>query len=140
MNLTNAAIFGNMATGNGGGGGIFNSGTVNVINSTIAANSTNGSGGGIDNASGTVSARNTIIAKNTATTGGPDFFNTLTLQDFNLIGSPSGAFLWHVGRANLIGRECGRDGSGARHPSPVDNSAIANANDPDANGRRHWRV
>jgi hypothetical protein len=47
-----------------GGGGIANSGTVTLINSTVATNICVGSGGGIANLAGSTTLQNTILARN----------------------------------------------------------------------------
>ena len=51
------------------GGGLFNSGTVNITNSTFANNSASGGGGGLFN-SGTVSISNSAFTNNPANEGG----------------------------------------------------------------------
>ncbi len=59
----------NTASGNGLGGGIANSGTFTVEDSTLSKNSAS-QGGGISNSNGSVTLTNTTIASNTASTGG----------------------------------------------------------------------
>jgi hypothetical protein len=88
--------------GNGGpalgGGNHVGSGTVDLINCTIAANTANasigyqpgaGQGGGVSNSGGTIHARNTLIGDNTATTF-PDFNGALASLGHNLVGNPQG--------------------------------------------------
>ncbi len=82
-------------TGIGGGGGIFNSGTLTATNDTIYANFTNSLGGGIFN-SGTLIATNDTISGNTAgnTAGsGGGIFNggTLTATDDTISGNTASA-------------------------------------------------
>ena len=60
----------NLTVADGGaawrGGGIHNSGTLEVSNSTISGNSANGAGGGIYNLDGTVTVSNSTISGNSA--------------------------------------------------------------------------
>jgi hypothetical protein len=81
-----------------GGGNHIGSGTVDLINCTIAANTANpsigyhpgtGQGGGVSNTGGTVHARNTLIGGNTATTA-LDFSGALASWGHNLIGNSEG--------------------------------------------------
>jgi hypothetical protein len=75
------------------GGGLANvGGTVLLINSTLAENISgrDGGGGGLFNSgTGTVLLQNTIIAKNSAPTG-PDCSGSVTSLGTNLIGDPTG--------------------------------------------------
>jgi len=74
MNITNCTVSGNTAGGgeiSGFGGGIFNSGTLTIVNSTVSGNATvgiSGGGGGIVN-SGTLTIVNSTVTGNTATQG-----------------------------------------------------------------------
>jgi hypothetical protein len=80
-----------------GGGNHVGSGTVDLINCTIAANTAIGSGyhgstgqgGGVSNTGGTLQARNTLIGGNTADTG-PDLSGTLASLGHNLVGNSRG--------------------------------------------------
>jgi hypothetical protein len=74
----------------GGGGGIFNNGTLTVTDSTISGNSAADDGGGIDNV-GTLTVGNTIIAGNTAPNG-PDIDGAVSTDERNnLIGENNGS-------------------------------------------------
>jgi hypothetical protein len=74
VNITNCTVSGNTAGGgeiSGFGGGIFNSGTLTIVNSTVSGNATvgiSGGGGGIVN-SGTLTIVNSTVSGNTATQG-----------------------------------------------------------------------
>jgi hypothetical protein len=72
------------------GGGIANSGSVTVTNSTFFANSTNingGLGGGILTNGSSATVTNTLLAGNTASSGhGPDAFGAFISHGGNLIG------------------------------------------------------
>lgn len=81
VSLTNSTISGNIAPDSGGGITV-ERGTLNLINSTVAFNSSNFSGG-IQNNGQTVNARNTLIARNTPI----DFSGALNSQGYNLIGN-----------------------------------------------------
>ena len=71
LTLTNVTITANSAVQ---GGGIFNSGTLTLVSSTIASNISGGSGtgGGLDAAAGTATLYNTIVAENTDNGGSAD--------------------------------------------------------------------
>jgi hypothetical protein len=94
LTLINSTIANNNVTGSGtnaDGGGILNtSGTLTVVNATIAGNSAqNGAGGLQMNSAVSSSLANTIIARNTGTA--PDCSgSTATSQGYNLIGNPTG--------------------------------------------------
>jgi Right handed beta helix region len=100
------------------GGGIYNRGTMTILNSTIANNRSSGplsfsQGGGVSNFSGTLTILNSTIANNQAPRGGgglagsgfvllntiltrntgqpgPDCLGTVISQGNNLIGDPTG--------------------------------------------------
>ena len=61
--------------GNNPGGGILNAGTLNLVNSTVAGNSTAADGGGIAN-TGTLSASSSTLTGNTAAGNGGGLSNT----------------------------------------------------------------
>jgi hypothetical protein len=91
--------------GNSQGGGLYHkSGTVTLSNVTITGN-TAGTGGGLHKELGAlISLRNTIIAGNSAADG-PDCFNTLTSQDYNLIGDTTDCNLTGPTANTLTGRD-----------------------------------
>jgi hypothetical protein len=86
------------ASGGGRGGGIYNTSTAQIINSTFSNNSTErgGDGGGIYNAFGTLSISNSTFSGNTAGGGGGSIHNfgmeataTLINTIFNAQTGPS---------------------------------------------------
>jgi MBG domain (YGX type)/Right handed beta helix region/Matrixin len=71
LNLSNFVVSGNSATAAFGGGGIANNGTITLTNGTISGNSTNGGGGGLSNIySGVATLTNITVSGNTGGTGG----------------------------------------------------------------------
>ena len=86
VTVTNSTIYSNTATGvTKNGGGIYNAGTLTVINSTVAGNSTTANGGGIYT-QGTLHLKNTILANSPS---GGDCYNltgdTIATNTTNLI-------------------------------------------------------
>ncbi len=78
LNLKNCSIKTNTAAS---GGGIYNTGSLSVTGGTINNNTaTDGSGGGISNDYGTLNINRTAINNNTATYGGGGIYNTGTLN------------------------------------------------------------
>jgi hypothetical protein len=104
--LTNCTFSDNTATGNAGGGGIWNAqnGVLTLTNCTVANNAApNGSGGGIaNNAGGTLTLINTIVAQNSAGSG-PDIGGTINTADHDLIGDSTGATIITDQGGNLVG-------------------------------------
>ncbi len=84
LNLINSTISGNSAGNSGGGIFVASPGTVNVTNTTIAANI----GSGIENNSGIVNVRNTIVFNGAA---GGDVNGAFNSQGHNLIGNKGGS-------------------------------------------------
>ncbi len=75
LTVIDSTISTNTTTGNSGGGGILNANaaSLTLINDTITKNSSSTDGGGVRNDSAVAPViRNTIIADNTAATTGPD--------------------------------------------------------------------
>jgi CSLREA domain-containing protein len=106
LQVVNSTISGNASVGSGNGGGINNQGgdTTTLINATVNNNSTDGNGGGIRNAgAGTVNSLNTIIANNSAGVSGPDFWGTLNSQGYNLIENTSGFTIMGTTTGNILG-------------------------------------
>lgn len=92
--VTNSTIAQNDSDGGVGGGGIFVQGTATISNSTIldnGANADNGSGAGIYNSGGLVNVKSTIIARNVANFSGHDVFGNFASAGFNLIGKTDGS-------------------------------------------------
>ncbi len=101
--IARSTISNNGVTGAAVGGGIYNAGTLEIVNSTISGNSSESDGGGLYNA-GTARLFNVTIAANTADSdanaagsgGGISQAGTLTLRntliaDNGLGASPAGA-------------------------------------------------
>ncbi len=84
--LTNSTLAGNVAAQ---GGGIFNAGTLTTVNVTIAYNTvgSGGTGGGLDQSSGTALLANTIIAGNTGGATGDIAGTVSSSSSYNLIGT-----------------------------------------------------
>lgn len=108
LNLNSSTISGNRSGGSGlsggnfdggMGGGIFNgyaAAAINLVDTTVAFNSTGNSsgtaysiGGGIGNAGGSVIMRNTILASNEADYS-PECANTIISDGYNLVKDNSG--------------------------------------------------
>ena len=98
MTISDSTLSGNSSTTSldgtsaGSGGGIYNSGTLTVRNSTLSGNSAIGyhsGAGGISN-SGTLTVSNTIIAGNLAGSA-PDLSGNLGSEGHNLIGNTQGS-------------------------------------------------
>jgi hypothetical protein len=84
LTVTNSTISGNSADGNfSDGGGIFNTGTLTVTNSTISANSADDGGGIFNGYYGTLTVTHSTISANTADGygGGIDNSGTLTVTN-----------------------------------------------------------
>jgi predicted outer membrane repeat protein len=82
-------VFGNSASGFGGGGGI-NGGPVNLNGSTVSGNSASGTGGGING--GTVTLTNSTVSGNSASGWGGGIFSdsgTVTLTNSTVSGNSS---------------------------------------------------
>ena len=89
--IYNSTISGNTSVDSGGGLDL-SQGDLRLINSTVTGNHSNTKGGGIANSyDSTIQLYNTIVAGNTATGSGPDLSGAATSNDYNLIGSLSGA-------------------------------------------------
>ncbi len=110
--IRNSTVSQNRA--NGFGGGIYNVGTMEVINTTIAANSSDDNGGLGDNTGGgiknggRVTLHNSIVAGNTETVGGffDDNLSGSTVDSdssYNLIGPRGSGGLRNGVNGNLVG-------------------------------------
>jgi hypothetical protein len=71
------------------GGGIYNTGTLTISNSTLSSNSATNGGGGIYNASGTVTLTNSTLSSNSATYGSGIYnaSGTMTISNSTLSGN-----------------------------------------------------
>jgi hypothetical protein len=86
--LDNSTVSGNTATSEGGG--ILNyGGTLTLNNSTVSGNTANGSGGGISNDFGTATLNNSTVSGNTSWEGGGllNYSSTLTLNNSTVSGN-----------------------------------------------------
>src|SRR5579885_3235568 len=98
-----------------GGGGIYNSGTLAITNSTLSGNAANGftggGGGGIYNASGTVRISNSTFSGNTGSPSGGGIYNggTVTLQNSIVANSTSGGNCY--GTVSSAGYNLSSDGT-----------------------------
>ncbi|MEW5860144.1 MAG: filamentous hemagglutinin N-terminal domain-containing protein [Cyanobacteriota bacterium] len=83
VKVSNSTLSGNTAVGiYGGGGGIYNSGTVKVSNSTLSGNTASYYGGGIYN-SGTLDVSNSTLSGNTVSNYGGGIYNYGTVKVSN---------------------------------------------------------
>lgn len=92
LNVINSTISGNRAVVNAGGIHVIglNRPTVNVLSSTITANSAANGGGTFPEAGNTVNLKGSIVAGNTGTTSAPDCGGALNSQGNNLISNAAG--------------------------------------------------
>ena len=124
---------GNAAGTNGGGGGIYNTGTLTLTNSTISGNSGSGGsfgGGGIYNAGGTMTIANSTVSGNTVNSsfGGGGIVNTggtMTIINStisgNSAGSGGGIFNWSTGTVKITNGTI--SGNSAAHFGGVTNAS-----------------
>lgn len=111
--LTNVTFSGNRARGSAddGGGAIMSyGGTLYLTNVSMLNNSSASRGGGISTAAGyptTINFMNSVIYGNTAGGTASDLYGTYNSQDYNLIGSLSGATLTGATSHNITGQDPG---------------------------------
>ena len=91
--LTNVTLSGNRAAR---GAGVFNEGTLTLLNTTITQNTATVTAGGVFNESGAINVQNTLIAANTLSPANPsatsrDLAGAFTSAGNNVIGDPSGS-------------------------------------------------
>jgi hypothetical protein len=109
LSLTNDTLTANSNSSGGGGAISTATGTVSLLNVTVASNTTtttNNNGGGILIAGGTVNIQNSIVALNTAPGGnGPDVSGTVNMATAlnNLIGDGTGSVGFSAANGNLVG-------------------------------------
>ncbi|MEW4491085.1 right-handed parallel beta-helix repeat-containing protein [Thalassoglobus sp. JC818] len=98
LTITGSTFSGNVA--DGGGGAIFNTDVVQLINSTLTGNSAN-FGGGIDSSDGELTITNSTISGNTANAedfgGAINYSGTLIMNNSILANSTNGLDLSHGG-------------------------------------------
>ena len=90
LTLNNSTVSDNTTSFNGNGGGIFNYGTLTLDNSTVSGNSTYDlAGGGIYNEEGTLTLNTSTVSSNQSSWGGGIFnhFGTLTLNTSTVSGN-----------------------------------------------------
>jgi hypothetical protein len=97
--LINCTVAGNSTAASfatGAGGGLYRyTGTLTVVNSTVADNSSPQGGGLFSNDSdGDLRVLNTLVARNTGSSGGPDAGGHVTSLGHNLIGATDGSTGW----------------------------------------------
>jgi predicted outer membrane repeat protein len=97
--LINCTVAGNSTDpthATGAGGGLYRyTGTLTVVNGTVADNSSP-QGGGLANSTfpGELRLLNTLVARNTGTSGSPDVNGSITSMGHNLIGATDGSTGW----------------------------------------------
>ena len=102
LTVINSTFYGNLAESGGTGGGLANSASADVIDSTFADNYAT-TGGGILNGSGSaLDLLNTLVANNTAVTG-PDVSGSVSVGQFDLLGNGSGQTGIINGGNNIVG-------------------------------------
>lgn len=102
VNVTNTTISGNTATLMGGGIDLSDPATtLNLLNVTLANNQATISGGGINQSAGTINLKNTLVSGNNAPSG-TDLSGTVNSQDYNLLGSASGATITGTTTHNIL--------------------------------------
>ena len=89
--LENATISTNTATT---AGAVFNSGSLELRSSTVAANQSISAAGGVVNDAGVTTVVNTIVADNTNATSGMDVHGAVNSLGFNLIEISAGSSGW----------------------------------------------
>ena len=91
LTIVNSTISGNTAASGAIGGGLgTDTGSVTIVNATVA-NNTAGAGGGLAIFSGGLNLKNTIVGDNIGTSSDPDIHGSFTSNGFNLIENTSGA-------------------------------------------------
>jgi predicted outer membrane repeat protein len=103
-NVNNTTLSGNIASG-GAGGGIDNYGTLTVSNSTFFGNSAN-AGGGIHNSHGVVTVSNSTVSDNTAVYSGGGLYNyegTMTVGNSTFSGNRSTGYSAPGGAIDTFG-------------------------------------
>ncbi|GAB4527234.1 MAG: hypothetical protein OHK0046_44840 [Anaerolineae bacterium] len=105
LTIESSTVGQNDAGNVGGGLAVFNTGTITITNSTLAFNTADVLAGGIRAGMGQsriINIGNSIIARNTAPTS-PDIDGTVTSQDYNFVGDPSGTNILGTTTHNLVG-------------------------------------
>jgi hypothetical protein len=153
LTLSNLTVADGAAASRGRGGGIHNSGTLEVSNSTLSDNRANGAGGGIYNLAGAVTVRNSTLSGNSAngSESGGGIFNfqgTLEVSDSTLSGNSassgggaSGGGIYNAGPATvrnstLSGNSASLFGGGItnRGMLEVSNSTLSDNSAPNGGG------
>ncbi len=122
--IINTTIYDNTANSSlYGGGGLLNSGTFSIINSSISGNNApNKYGGGVYNYSTSLTVKNSMIAANTASSTGDDFYyrdGTVTDNGYNIVENSSG-YTWS-GTGDITGDQANLFGTGLTSQTLADN-------------------
>ncbi|GGA16082.1 DUF4347 domain-containing protein [Okeania sp. KiyG1] len=133
---------------NGSGGGIFNSGTLTINNSTISGND----GGGINNSSGRASINNSTISGNVVFAFGGGIRNydggTVSINNSNISGNLSSAggggiinssgqdvsSIININNSTISGNSAGINGGGIYNSSGLYGTSIININNSTISG------
>ena len=83
VNLKGITVTGGLASEDGGG--IYNSGTLTITNSSVSGSSASGDGGGIYN-NGKLTVNSSLISNNSSSGSGGGIYNYDTLNDYQLLG------------------------------------------------------
>ncbi len=103
--ISDTTIANNVSQDSAGGGVGNSNGMLNFVNSTLTGNRADGGGGGIQSLAGVVRLQNTIVALNTikvAGLGGPDCGGVMTSIASNMIGHPTDCGIV-LGPTDLVG-------------------------------------
>jgi Dockerin type I domain len=143
--ISNCTLLGNVSDAGVGGGGIFNTGTLTIISTSVSSNWAGyttgnpfGNGGGIYNGGGTLEIIDSTITGNTALIVGGGIFDsggTLTITDSTVSGNRAGSdFLTGSGigggiisDGTLVIRNSTLSGNTARGRESGDGGAIYNS-------------
>jgi parallel beta-helix repeat protein len=107
------------------GGGIANSGTLNLENSTVSGNTATFTGGGIYNRLGTVTLDNSTVSGNTAPSFGGGIYNfgdsTVTLENCTVSGNTGGFGGGIANDGTLMMSSCSVNGNFAQGGGGISN-------------------
>jgi len=137
ISINDSTISGNLENFSNGGGGIYNSSTANITNSTISDNSAF-YGGGIQN-TGTANISDSTITGNFGNSLGGGIQNTGTanISDSTISGNSAditGGGIFNSGTVNLNNSSVSGNSADASNAGGVFNSGIANINNSNISG------
>ena len=102
LNLINSTLSGNKANA-GDSGGLANTGTALLRNVTVTLNTATGAAGGLDSINGDINLGNTIVAGNSnGNNFSPNLRGSFTSAGYNLIGPSISAVLWGTQTGNQL--------------------------------------